>query len=442
MPYDSFLIDPFLLFIIAFLVTFFTRSMQPEPRKKLRIALALLTAVVFWGTSVSLYFNLEWTRWIWEMCYAASGRDWMINSGVFHFDYENPGIMTHVLSALCFVTYPIWYGLGFFFGLLKDPVVQSHPGMPRFAGQSDFYEVWYITFSDEKTGDAFWFHFEMVSLEKLLHKGLSSANGFFAYFPKNEKPACYDFGPFDFNLAQATNKNWLSHNVIKMSGTGFSGQAGNVSWDFKFVQQSRPLFVMPRWLWETGILGGAHMVYAPHIELEGMFATESGKQQITKARGEIGRIFGKRRPVKWIWIHADLGHDDVLEVLAVVPRQKILKYFSPLTFVKLRMANEEWPKHSGLFKARFKFQSEMKLPFMTVTGHCGDRRITVSVNVPPDRSVTVTYADPDNAQCVCTNSELASAHIILEKKTKGVWQVEKEWEQASGVHAELGQHKV
>ena len=41
---------------------------------------------VFWGVSVSLYLNRPWTRWIWRLCRARDGRDWMLNSGVLRID--------------------------------------------------------------------------------------------------------------------------------------------------------------------------------------------------------------------------------------------------------------------------------------------------------------------------------------------------------------------
>ncbi len=46
------------------------------------------------------------------MCRAASGRDWMLNSGVFKFDWKAAGPRTHKISAAIFATYPLWLWLG------------------------------------------------------------------------------------------------------------------------------------------------------------------------------------------------------------------------------------------------------------------------------------------------------------------------------------------
>ncbi len=74
--------------------------------------LAAATIGVFLITSISLYLNLGWTRWIWELCRARSGRDWMVNSGVLSIDETRIGPRGHVLSALIFATYPLWLWLG------------------------------------------------------------------------------------------------------------------------------------------------------------------------------------------------------------------------------------------------------------------------------------------------------------------------------------------
>jgi hypothetical protein len=66
----------------------------------------------FWGTSVSLYLDRAWTRPIWKACRARSGRDWMLNSGVFGFRYEHPSTATHAISAALFASYPVWLWLG------------------------------------------------------------------------------------------------------------------------------------------------------------------------------------------------------------------------------------------------------------------------------------------------------------------------------------------
>jgi hypothetical protein len=111
-PYDSFLLDPPMLAASGWLSAKLTKRMTPEHRRSARRALGVGTIAIFWATSASLYMNREWTRWIWEMCRAESGRDWMLNSGVFGLDPNRASTSTHLVSGALFATYPLWLWLG------------------------------------------------------------------------------------------------------------------------------------------------------------------------------------------------------------------------------------------------------------------------------------------------------------------------------------------
>ena len=98
----SFLIDPPWLYANGRVIA----ELPQETQKPLTAA----TLGMFLVTSSSLYLNLRWTRWMWTLCRAQDGRDWMINSGVLKI--RNPGARTHAASALIFLTYPFWLWLG------------------------------------------------------------------------------------------------------------------------------------------------------------------------------------------------------------------------------------------------------------------------------------------------------------------------------------------
>ena len=99
----SFLIDPPWLYANGRAIA---RSRRSAP-------LAAGTMAVFWGVSIPLYLNARWTRPIWHACRARSGRDWMLNSGVFALDHERPSPRAHAVSAAIFATYPLWLWLGY-----------------------------------------------------------------------------------------------------------------------------------------------------------------------------------------------------------------------------------------------------------------------------------------------------------------------------------------
>ncbi len=103
----SFLIDPPWLYATGRL---YGRAMPEQTRAS--HALHAATATAFLATSVSLYLDRPWTAPIWRACRASSGRDWMLNSGVFGFEHRHVGRRVHLLAALAFATYPWWLWLG------------------------------------------------------------------------------------------------------------------------------------------------------------------------------------------------------------------------------------------------------------------------------------------------------------------------------------------
>jgi hypothetical protein len=70
------------------------------------------TVATFLAVSVALYLDRRWTRPIWRLCGASSGRDWMLNSGLLRLDWRRAGAPTHLVSAAIFATYPYWWWRG------------------------------------------------------------------------------------------------------------------------------------------------------------------------------------------------------------------------------------------------------------------------------------------------------------------------------------------
>jgi hypothetical protein len=101
----SFLIDPPWLYANG-------RALARVAPPQRRAPLAAATLGVFLVTSISLYLDRPWTRPIWRLCRARSGRDWMLNSGVLRLDPDRAGAPTHAVSAALFATYPLWLWLG------------------------------------------------------------------------------------------------------------------------------------------------------------------------------------------------------------------------------------------------------------------------------------------------------------------------------------------
>ena len=102
----SFLIDPPLLVCAGAAI----ERWSPNERASRVVSHAVLAT--FLVTSASLYVNAGWTRALWPAFGAASGRDWMLNSGVFSFPHEQPPPAAHLVAAGLFAAYPWFLGVG------------------------------------------------------------------------------------------------------------------------------------------------------------------------------------------------------------------------------------------------------------------------------------------------------------------------------------------
>ena len=97
----SFLIDPPWLAATGAAI----EVAAPDEKTARRLESGVLA--LFLAVSISLYLDLGWVRWLWKLCRAESGRDWMLNSGVFHIDWRRSRLPTHLAAVALFCTYPL-----------------------------------------------------------------------------------------------------------------------------------------------------------------------------------------------------------------------------------------------------------------------------------------------------------------------------------------------
>lgn len=115
----SFLIDPFLLILCGAIIVGLRNRLLFRVTHRANEFLATMTLMIFWIVGGSLYLNMGWFDWMWQWTgQSVSGRDFMINSGIFQFEYVNTfGLVDNV--ALClFLLYPAWLYCGIFLGYI------------------------------------------------------------------------------------------------------------------------------------------------------------------------------------------------------------------------------------------------------------------------------------------------------------------------------------
>ncbi|NDU74980.1 hypothetical protein GWI34_20445 [Actinomadura sp. DSM 109109] len=302
--------------------------------------------------------------------------------------------------------------------------------LPRWRGQAGRLEVWYTTLTDPATGTGVWIHHELVAPDE----GAARAHGWAAVFPPGEEPVLARFGPHAW---APPPEAVFAAGPVGQAGGRLTGTAGPLSWDLRESGGGAPLYTFPRWAWESELLPAAQIVPAPGAAFDGVVRFGDRVLDLAAAPGASARIYGHGNARRWAWLHADLGGGDVCEIVAAVSTRPGLDRLPPLPLVRLRVDGADLAAGDPLLAAP-RLRADIGLPVWTVRGRLGRRAVYVRVELPPEETVAVDYADPDGAPAVCHNSERAHVRIVLARRAARGWETEREWRLDGTGHAEVG----
>jgi hypothetical protein len=110
----TFLIDPPLLITFGFVSYIIGDSIRGRTKLPVSQILAVFSVCTIIFTSSTLYLNLWFMDWFWQPFspLVSSGRDLMINSGIFSFESENTAGLIDTLAFIQIALYPLWIYIG------------------------------------------------------------------------------------------------------------------------------------------------------------------------------------------------------------------------------------------------------------------------------------------------------------------------------------------
>ncbi len=324
--------------------------------------------------------------------------------------------------------------------MARAPVPVHDTLTPRWRGQRGRLEVWYATISDPEAKTGFWVHHEVVAPdddEPYVH-------GWAAFFRADRTPIVERFGPDPANADDPADPRARTDLLPAPSGCTLSppmvcGAKGRLAWDLRWSvaqPEYEPLFTFPSWAWERELLPASQVVCVPSSPFTGTIEVDGDKVALSaEARGNLAHIYGVGSAARWGWLHAELGGGDVLEVVSAVSKRPGLDRLRPLAFLQLRLGGRDWPR-DPLVAAPL-FRTDLGLPEWAVRGTVGRTRLRAEVTIPESRAVRLEYVDPDRATATCTNSEMADAHIVLERRRER-WETVSSWTLDGTAHSEVG----
>lgn len=297
--------------------------------------------------------------------------------------------------------------------------------LPRWRGQPGRLEVHYLTATDTASGSGLWLHQEVVAPTA----GEPYGHGWIATFPADAPPRCERFGPTP--VKPSDDGTVFATPAAVMTSTSARGRAGGLEWDLRWDATARPLWTFPRWAWQRRVLPAAQVVPIPSTRLTGAVGTTS-----YDGTAALAHIDGHGNAQRWVWLHADLGAGDVLEIVAATARRRGLRVLPMLPLVQLRHGGRDWPRDP--LAAAPLLHAAVRGNRFAVNGIVGGHRLRVAVALPAERCVVLGYTDPDGAAATCTNTERADVSIELDKITARGWRRERSWQLTGTGHAEIG----
>ncbi|MCV7409678.1 hypothetical protein AWC05_24570 [Mycobacterium florentinum] len=299
---------------------------------------------------------------------------------------------------------------------------------PRWKGEAGRLEVWYATLSDPVTRAGVWIHGETVAPTQ---GGGPYAHGWVSWFPPDGPPRTERFGPEP--AAPATGPAWFDAGGLGVGPDGLTGRAGSLRWELSWTDTGRPLWTFPRVAWERELLPGAQVVLAPAADFAGSLTIDDTTTRVDGWHGAVAHIYGHGNAKRWGWIHADLGDGDVLEVVTAVSHKPGLRRLAPMAFIRFRIDGKDWP--ASPFPS-LRMRTTLGLQHWELKGRIGSRDVSIRVDQPEERCVSLRYTDPDGAVAVCTNTEQADIHIEISHRKGRSRVVDHSWSVLG--HAEVG----
>ncbi|MGY5860108.1 MAG: hypothetical protein RTU63_12120 [Candidatus Thorarchaeota archaeon] len=110
----TFLIDPALLILFSLVSCWIGHIVRNKTALPVGKILSVFSLCVIIFTSTSLYLNMWYMDWFWQPFapLVTSGKDLMINSGVFYFESTNTAGLIDILAAIQIILYPLWTFIG------------------------------------------------------------------------------------------------------------------------------------------------------------------------------------------------------------------------------------------------------------------------------------------------------------------------------------------
>jgi hypothetical protein len=320
------------------------------------------------------------------------------------------------------------------------------PNTLQWDGGPGHYEVYYVSATDRGSGVGLWIRYTMVAP---LDGAATCSLWFMAMDPRDgglvgrkhtlpatELAATAD--PFELRIGDAV-----------LSDHGMTGGFEGVRWDVHWGPGAPAAEPVHPFLRRAKVAKTILLLPHPAFEVQGTVAFDGRTIELEGARGGQAHLWGSKHASRWAWAHGNdfEGLDGTARPDAWLDGVSVFvgrlgREIGPSTPVVGRFAGRDFRSTGPLRVTRN--HSRFGLTSWRLEAVDGARKVVVDVDASRDRLVGVTYHDPDGDLAYCYNSEVASMHVRVWERDRGVqegWRLVDELVAPGRAHFEYAQRE-
>ncbi|MEZ4404276.1 MAG: tocopherol cyclase family protein [Kofleriaceae bacterium] len=295
--------------------------------------------------------------------------------------------------------------------------------------RAGFYEVWFITCTDPRTGDGYWIRYVIEAPRP----GVDEAHGLLWFARTSATDPTRTFGihrripiasvrteTAPFAVALGAARLGHGHATGALSGDGHA-----VEWDLRWTPGTRTLHQLPAVMYRRGGLGET-TVLSPSVDVAvaGTVTVDGARLELAGAPAGQTHLWGTKHAARWAWAHCN-AFDDRPGVAFELLHARLVRRgvaLPPLTVAVLRLPDEE------LALNRFD-QALLAGPAELATGRVKFRaggltvRLDGELTCRPDDLLRVHYHDPDGDERWNHFTPLGDLRLTVSRRVRGRWKV-------------------
>jgi hypothetical protein len=295
----------------------------------------------------------------------------------------------------------------------------SELNAPRWDGGAGFYEVWYLTLTDRRSGVGAWIRYTLLAPVAGSGREPTASLWFVvtdldaaqpvarkATFPRAELDLAVD--PFGVRIGPAT-----------LDGHGMRGAFADVAWTLEWQRPGGAACHVHPLLQRAKV--AQTVLTLPHADLAISGTLRIGEREVVLdgVRAGQAHLWGTKHASRWGWAHCNdfepvgAGHGDgggtwVDGVTVWVSR--LGREVGPSTPIVARVGGTDFLSTSPL--RVLTNDSRLALTGWTFEARGrGGRRVRGEVDAPRETLAGVAYEDPDGEPAYCYNTEVASMRL-------------------------------